>query len=220
MWFARYAAILIFLFVLAAPVRGEKPVIAACKARDQRAPGDVVSYTVTVARAGDFKVISTWLKGPGDVESPKMETTSTRDTLNYTIKFTVPKDHLEGPAQLLTKIDNELARTCDLVIRSLDSRGSRVKPNPFATGIVLTGTVKDSIGVVLPGVTIRAKNKATGAFFDAIANDAGKYQLNVEPGNYEVSAELPGFSKMQQDVTANPGATKVVDFNFKLKTKN
>jgi hypothetical protein len=59
---------------------------------------------------------------------------------------------------------------------------------------VLTGTVTDSTGGVLPGVTVTAVLEATGNRFEAVTDATGSYRIAVRVGIYTVSAELQGFS--------------------------
>src|SRR5262245_4817437 len=60
----------------------------------------------------------------------------------------------------------------------------------------LTGTVSDSSGAVVPGVSIQAKNAQTAAVYQAGSSETGNYTLAQLPaGTYEVSATLPGFRK-------------------------
>src|SRR4051794_40863786 len=63
-------------------------------------------------------------------------------------------------------------------------------------GGTITGTVADASGAVIPGVSIEAKNVATGATYQAGTSETGNFTLaNLPAGNYEVSATLPGFKK-------------------------
>jgi hypothetical protein len=64
----------------------------------------------------------------------------------------------------------------------------------FAQDAVLTGTVVDSTGAVLPGVTVTASNEATGNKFVGVTDERGIYRMPVRVGNYQVTAELQGFS--------------------------
>lgn len=60
----------------------------------------------------------------------------------------------------------------------------------------VTGTVRDSTGAVLPGVSITATNLGTGAQRSSVTNEQGDYVFNELPvGSYSVSAELTGFRK-------------------------
>src|SRR5438105_1485921 len=85
----------------------------------------------------------------------------------------------------------------------------------------LTGTVSDTSGAVIPGVSIEAKNAQTGAVYQAGSSETGNYTLAQLPaGTYELSAILPGFKKfvrsgiivsvatvLRIDVTLDVGAT-------------
>src|SRR5499427_1986818 len=58
----------------------------------------------------------------------------------------------------------------------------------------LGGTVSDSTGALIPGVSITATNTATGIVSTVISNEAGAYQFaSLQPGTYDIKAELPGF---------------------------
>jgi hypothetical protein len=64
----------------------------------------------------------------------------------------------------------------------------------YAQEAVLTGTVSDSTGGVLPGVTVVAVLEATGNRFEAVTDEAGIYRIPVRVGVYTVTAELSGFA--------------------------
>jgi carboxypeptidase family protein len=58
----------------------------------------------------------------------------------------------------------------------------------------ITGTVSDSSGGVVPGVSVTVTNDATGAERHAITNEAGVYSAPaLPPGSYTLVVELPGF---------------------------
>ena len=58
----------------------------------------------------------------------------------------------------------------------------------------LGGTVADTTGALIPGVTITAMNTATGIVSTVVTNEAGAYQFaSIQSGLYKLSAELPGF---------------------------
>ena len=59
---------------------------------------------------------------------------------------------------------------------------------------VLTGTVTDSTGGVLPGVTVIAVHEATGNRFEAITDATGNYRIPVRVGGHTITAELQGFT--------------------------
>jgi hypothetical protein len=60
----------------------------------------------------------------------------------------------------------------------------------------INGTVKDTSGAVLPGVTVEALSLATGAVASSVVTDgAGVYRfIGLRPGKYEISAKLQGFT--------------------------
>ena len=63
------------------------------------------------------------------------------------------------------------------------------------TGSV-NGTITDSTGGVLPGVTVTATNLDTGLSRTAVSESSGGYLINLlPPGHYRVDAELSGLGK-------------------------
>ena len=67
-----------------------------------------------------------------------------------------------------------------------------------ATGSI-EGIVLDSSGAVLPGVTVTAVHRDTGASRSTVSDESGLFRLPLLPvGTYEVTAELGGFSTRKQ----------------------
>ncbi|MEO7144206.1 MAG: carboxypeptidase-like regulatory domain-containing protein, partial [Bryobacteraceae bacterium] len=64
----------------------------------------------------------------------------------------------------------------------------------------IVGRVSDSSGAMVPGVTVTATNKGTNVAVHAVSNADGNYQiLALNPGTYNVSAELSGFKVFERD---------------------
>jgi len=68
----------------------------------------------------------------------------------------------------------------------------------YAQDAVLTGTVTDATGGVLPGVTITAVNEATGNTFSGVTDGTGSYRISARVGAYRITAELSGFTTVQR----------------------
>ena len=79
------------------------------------------------------------------------------------------------------------------------------------SGIV--GTVTDSSGAVLTGVSVAARNVNTGETRQATSNDVGQFAMpNLQVGVYEVSAEKAGFQrKVIDQVTLEVLAVRTID---------
>jgi hypothetical protein len=59
----------------------------------------------------------------------------------------------------------------------------------------IQGTVKDSSGGVLPGVTVEARNVSAAGVQTAVTDEKGVYRFPaLPPGTYEVTATLQGFN--------------------------
>ena len=68
----------------------------------------------------------------------------------------------------------------------------------FAQDAVLTGTITDSTGAVLPGVSVTAVNEATGNNYETVTDAAGVYRIPVRVGAYKVTADLAGFGSVNR----------------------
>jgi hypothetical protein len=66
----------------------------------------------------------------------------------------------------------------------------------FAQEAVLTGTITDSTGAVLPGVTMQATQEATGNNFESVTDGSGVYRIPARIGTYKITAQLPGFNSV------------------------
>ena len=63
----------------------------------------------------------------------------------------------------------------------------------------IEGSVVDTSGGVLPGVTVTVTNTGTGAQRVVVSNEAGIFRALLLPlGNYKVVAELQGFKKYEE----------------------
>ncbi|MBI4445735.1 MAG: TonB-dependent receptor [Acidobacteria bacterium] len=78
---------------------------------------------------------------------------------------------------------------------------------------ILSGTVKDSSGGVLPGATVKVIHLETGATRSQITDDGGRYRFPLLPvGEYEVQTELTGFQTLvRRGITLTIGQEAVVE---------
>jgi Carboxypeptidase regulatory-like domain/TonB dependent receptor-like, beta-barrel len=84
---------------------------------------------------------------------------------------------------------------------------------------VMTGTVSDSTGGVLPGVTVTALLEATGNTFVAVTDERGAYRLPVRVGVYRITTELQGFTTVvRQGIQLLVGQTLVVNLEMAPST--
>ena len=89
----------------------------------------------------------------------------------------------------------------------------------YAQEAVFTGTVADSTGGVLPGVTITALLEATGNTFVAVTDERGVYRLPARVGVYRITAELQGFTTVvRQGTQLLVGQTLVVNLQMTPST--
>ncbi len=70
----------------------------------------------------------------------------------------------------------------------------------LAQEATLGGTVVDSTGLVLPGVTVTATHVATGNTFLAVTDGAGAFRVPVRTGAFSVMFEFPGFTAVTRPV--------------------
>jgi hypothetical protein len=84
----------------------------------------------------------------------------------------------------------------------------------------IEGTISDSSGGVLPGVTVTVTNLDTGTERSVVTNEKGLYRAPLLPlGKYRVVAELQGFKKFQgTDIQLSVGQTAVVNGTLSVGT--
>src|SRR6476660_8748232 len=65
----------------------------------------------------------------------------------------------------------------------------------------ISGTVKDTSGAVLPGVTVEAASPALIEKVRTTSTDgSGRYRIeDLRPGTYSVTFTLPGFATVKRD---------------------
>src|ERR1043166_1415142 len=75
----------------------------------------------------------------------------------------------------------------------------------------LAGRVLDSANAAIPGAKVRATNKSTSEYREAVTDAEGNYQLPLlNPSTYTVRAEAQGFKtavKESLQLTINQSAT-------------
>ena len=88
----------------------------------------------------------------------------------------------------------------------------------YAQEAALSGTVTDSTGGVLPGVTVTALHEATGNTFVAVTDGRGAFRLPVRTGAIRVTVELTGFATVTRGVELLLGQTAVVNLQMAPST--
>jgi hypothetical protein len=85
----------------------------------------------------------------------------------------------------------------------------------YAQEATLSGTVADSTGGVLPGVTVTAVHVATGNVFEVVTDETGTYRLTVRVGTYRLTAQLAGFQTLiRTDLALLLGQQLAVDLQL------
>ena len=93
-------------------------------------------------------------------------------------------------------------------------------PSPAgAQGSAIGGTVSDSTGGVLPGVTVEARSPLLiEQVRTAVTDGSGQYRIiALEPGTYSVTFSLPGFSTViREGIDLSIGFTANVDIQLSV----
>src|SRR5688572_993362 len=86
-------------------------------------------------------------------------------------------------------------------------------------GGTIQGKVTDLTGALLPGVSVTIRNTETGITRAVLTSEVGAYSAaNLQPGSYQVTAEMPAFSVgIKKGVGVNVGSEVAVDFQLKLE---
>jgi hypothetical protein len=82
----------------------------------------------------------------------------------------------------------------------------------------IEGTVRDTSGAALPGVTVTITNTETGAQRSVITGAEGEYRAPLLPlGKYDVVAELSGFKKFEQKgITLQAGQVALINIGLSV----
>jgi len=78
----------------------------------------------------------------------------------------------------------------------------------------ISGVIRDTTGVAVPGVTVTATNQATSTSQTTTTVDDGTYSLSLPPGAYSLSVSVPGFRRVTSVVEIGSGASMQRDFSL------
>ena len=82
----------------------------------------------------------------------------------------------------------------------------------------LSGIITDPSGSPIPKAKIVATETRTGTNSSAVSEDTGQYTIPfLAPGEYQISAEAPGFKKeLRKGITLSAGQHPVVDIALEV----
>jgi outer membrane receptor protein involved in Fe transport len=84
----------------------------------------------------------------------------------------------------------------------------------------ITGTVTDSSGAALPGVTCTATSPSLQGSRTAVTSNSGGYRIStVPPGTYRVTCGLAGFATAEKTATVVLGSTATVNHTLQISQK-
>src|SRR5580658_7847104 len=83
---------------------------------------------------------------------------------------------------------------------------------------LLRGTVKDSSGAVIPGVTVTMTNVATGVSEKRPTDQAGRYLFaDLKPATYTATIEATGFKTLlQENIVLRVGQQTDLDLTLEV----
>src|SRR5712691_11822453 len=88
-------------------------------------------------------------------------------------------------------------------------------------GANVGGIVTDNSGAVLPGVTITITNTATGRTQSLVTSADGRYRaVALQPGPYQIAAELQGFGTIRRAFTLAVGSDATLDISMGVAAVN
>ena len=88
----------------------------------------------------------------------------------------------------------------------------------IAQEAAISGTVTDTTGLVLPGVTVHARDAAGDREGTAVTDGAGVFTIALPPGSYGVTFTLPGFQEAERDVVeVGAGAAVTLDVELAVE---
>lgn len=86
-----------------------------------------------------------------------------------------------------------------------------------ATSVNIVGKVLDSQNAAISGATITAKNLSTNLIRETISQSDGSFSIvQLPPGNYEIVANMEGFSSKTYKQSLELGIVALVNFNLEV----
>jgi carboxypeptidase family protein/TonB-dependent receptor-like protein len=80
---------------------------------------------------------------------------------------------------------------------------------------LISGTVVDSTGAILPGVAVKARHEASGNTFEAVTDGRGAYRMPVRVGVYTITTVLQGFNTTTRaGIEVQVGQTEVINLQM------
>jgi outer membrane receptor protein involved in Fe transport len=84
----------------------------------------------------------------------------------------------------------------------------------------ITGTVTDSSGAALPGVTCTATSPSLQGSRSSVTSNSGSYRIStVPPGSYKVSCSLAGFATAEKTAVVTLGGSATVNHTLQISQK-
>ena len=116
-----------------------------------------------------------------------------------------------GPSRLLVGVA--------LVLAALGVLAGPAPASAQLVGANLGGVVTDQSGGALPGVTVTITNRGNGFQHVLVTEGDGKYRaVALQPGAYEVLADLTGFTQQKRQITLTIGADATLDLELGVGT--
>src|SRR5262249_56183046 len=82
---------------------------------------------------------------------------------------------------------------------------------------MVSGTIKDRTGALIPGASVTLTNTATNVSAKTVANGTGFYVFpGVTAGPYTLTAESPGMQKFEGTLTVQSQESTVVDITLNV----
>src|SRR6201996_5634756 len=88
------------------------------------------------------------------------------------------------------------------------------------TSGLITGTITDSSGAVMPGAQVQLTNQATGVQRNAVTDSSGYYSVpELQPGVYDVSVSKEGFAReTQANVPLEVNQSETLNFKMSISS--
>ena len=120
---------------------------------------------------------------------------------------------------MLRRVVVSRRRVCQLAVLLLAlDLGLSASARAQAENGVITGTITDTQGGVLPGATLTVRNAESGVTRTALSEANGRYRVAaLPPGRYNLTVELQGFATVEvKDITITIGLEYPRDISMGL----
>src|SRR5262245_53885125 len=82
---------------------------------------------------------------------------------------------------------------------------------------VISGTIKDPNGAVVPNAAISVRSESSGELRTAVTDGQGRFKVErLEPGSYRLNISRDGFKTIERDLVIESGKPVTIEIKLEI----